>query len=80
MSKPISRSSLSSFGRRSSLDDRFRELNSDDLENGVPDEDFFDPSDKSTNDRSRASKTEGSNFQPQRYYIFIFIYIYIYIQ
>ena len=66
MSKPIARASLSSVGRRSSLDDRFRELNSGEFDNGVLDEDFFDSSNKS-NDRSRASKTESSNPQPQRY-------------
>lgn len=69
MSKPNSRASLSSLGRRSSLDDRFRELNSNEFDNGVPDEDFFDPSSKS-NERSPAPKTESSNFQHQRYFNF----------
>ena len=66
MSKSIARASLSSLGRRSSLDDRFRELNSGEFDEGVLDEDFFDSSSKS-NDRARVSKTESSNSQPQRY-------------
>ena len=66
MSKPIAVASLSSLGRRSSLDDRFRELNSGEFDNGVLDEDFFDSSNKS-NDRSRTFKTESPNSQSQRY-------------